>query len=125
VTCHARTRGLGPRKVSVDEVPDATIERPTDALIKITTSNISGSDLQMYGAAPRWCGSISVCHDGFSLRTACLTVSTIRVGAVVPSTAGDGLFPLPRGGVVHLRVVLRQVALDSVDVARGQVDAAA
>ena len=49
MTCHARTRGLGPRKVSVDEVPDATIERPTDALIKITTTNISASDLQMYG----------------------------------------------------------------------------
>jgi hypothetical protein len=114
--------------VSVDEVPDATIERPTDALIKITTSNISGSDLQMYGAAPRWCGSISVCHDGFSLRTACLTVSTIRVGAAAPSSRqpwATGYSRSPRGGVVHLRVVLRQVALDSVDVARGQVDAAA
>src|ERR1700749_2567196 len=38
----------GPRKVSVDNVPDATIERPTDALIRITTTNICGSDLHMY-----------------------------------------------------------------------------
>lgn len=38
----------GPRKVSVDEVPDAAIERPTDALIRITTTNICGSDLHMY-----------------------------------------------------------------------------
>jgi glutathione-independent formaldehyde dehydrogenase len=38
----------GPRKVSVDEVPDAKIERPTDALVKITTTNICGSDLHMY-----------------------------------------------------------------------------
>jgi glutathione-independent formaldehyde dehydrogenase len=38
----------GPRKVSVDEVPDARIERPTDALVRITTTNICGSDLHMY-----------------------------------------------------------------------------
>ena len=38
----------GPRKVSVDEVPDARIERPTDALIRVTTTNICGSDLHMY-----------------------------------------------------------------------------
>jgi glutathione-independent formaldehyde dehydrogenase len=38
----------GPREVSVDEVPDARIERPTDALIRITTTNICGSDLHMY-----------------------------------------------------------------------------
>ena len=38
----------GPRKVSVDEVPDARIERPDDALVRITTTNICGSDLHMY-----------------------------------------------------------------------------
>ena len=38
----------GPRQVSVDEVPDARIERPDDALIRITTTNICGSDLHMY-----------------------------------------------------------------------------
>ena len=38
----------GPRNVSVDQVPDATIEKPTDALVRITTTNICGSDLHMY-----------------------------------------------------------------------------
>ena len=38
----------GPRQVSVDEVPDARVERPTDALVKITATNICGSDLHMY-----------------------------------------------------------------------------
>ncbi len=38
----------GPCDVSVKEVPDAKIERPTDALIRITSSNICGSDLHMY-----------------------------------------------------------------------------
>jgi len=38
----------GPKNVSVDEVPDAKIEKPTDVLVKITTTNICGSDLHMY-----------------------------------------------------------------------------
>jgi glutathione-independent formaldehyde dehydrogenase len=38
----------GPYKVSVKDVPDARIERPTDALIRITATNICGSDLHMY-----------------------------------------------------------------------------
>jgi threonine dehydrogenase-like Zn-dependent dehydrogenase len=38
----------GPRDVSVQERPDPRIERPTDVLVKITTTNICGSDLHMY-----------------------------------------------------------------------------
>lgn len=38
----------GPRSVSVKEVPDARIERPTDVLVKITRTNICGSDLHTY-----------------------------------------------------------------------------
>ncbi len=29
-------------------MPDAKLEKPTDALVRITTTNICGSDLQMY-----------------------------------------------------------------------------
>ncbi len=38
----------GPRDVSVKTVPDAKIEKPTDVLVKITSTNICGSDLHMY-----------------------------------------------------------------------------
>lgn len=38
----------GPRDIQVLKVPDAAIERPTDVLIEITTTNICGSDLHMY-----------------------------------------------------------------------------
>jgi threonine dehydrogenase-like Zn-dependent dehydrogenase len=38
----------GPRNVVVKEMPDARIEQPTDVLVKITTTNICGSDLHMY-----------------------------------------------------------------------------
>ena len=36
------------RKVVVDTVPDPAIEQPTDAIIKITSTNICGSDLHLY-----------------------------------------------------------------------------
>jgi glutathione-independent formaldehyde dehydrogenase len=38
----------GPRNVSVDDVPDPRIEKPTDVLVRITSTNICGSDLHMY-----------------------------------------------------------------------------
>lgn len=38
----------GPKDVSVKEVPDAKIEKATDVLVEITTTNICGSDLHMY-----------------------------------------------------------------------------
>lgn len=38
----------GPRDVRILKVDDAKIERPTDVLVKVTTTNICGSDLHMY-----------------------------------------------------------------------------
>jgi len=38
----------GPRDVRVDQVPDPGIEAPSDVIVKITTTNICGSDLHMY-----------------------------------------------------------------------------
>ena len=38
----------GAKKVAVKDVPDPTIVEPTDAIIRLTTSNICGSDLHMY-----------------------------------------------------------------------------
>ncbi|MFJ5048254.1 glutathione-independent formaldehyde dehydrogenase [Streptomyces sp. NPDC088719] len=38
----------GPRDVAVVEVPDARIERPTDVIVRVTSTNICGSDLHMY-----------------------------------------------------------------------------
>jgi threonine dehydrogenase-like Zn-dependent dehydrogenase len=39
----------GPTNVSVDTVPDPTIKDPTDAVIKVTSTAICGSDLHLYG----------------------------------------------------------------------------
>jgi threonine dehydrogenase-like Zn-dependent dehydrogenase len=38
----------GPRDVTVKNVPDPKIEKPTDVLVKIMSTNICGSDLHMY-----------------------------------------------------------------------------
>ncbi|MEE2059294.1 zinc-dependent alcohol dehydrogenase [Rhodococcus artemisiae] len=38
----------GRRRISVDTVPDPRIEAPTDAVIKVTTTNLCGSDLHLY-----------------------------------------------------------------------------
>jgi len=38
----------GRRKVSVDTVPDPIIKEPTDAIIRVTSTNICGSDLHLY-----------------------------------------------------------------------------
>jgi len=38
----------GKRDVRVEEVPDPTIHEPTDAIIRVTSTNICGSDLHLY-----------------------------------------------------------------------------
>jgi len=38
----------GPRKVSVNKVPDPKIQKPTDAIVRVIATNICGSDLHMY-----------------------------------------------------------------------------
>ena len=38
----------GRRDVRVDTVPDPTIEQDTDAIVRVTSSGICGSDLHLY-----------------------------------------------------------------------------
>ena len=38
----------GKRSVSVEEVPDPRIQEPTDAIVRITSTGICGSDLHLY-----------------------------------------------------------------------------
>src|SRR5829696_5869849 len=38
----------GKRDIRVDTVPDPTIEEPTDAIVRITSTGICGSDLHLY-----------------------------------------------------------------------------
>jgi len=38
----------GPKQISVEEVPDPVITEPTDAVIRVTTTGLCGSDLHLY-----------------------------------------------------------------------------
>ena len=38
----------GNEDVRVEEVPDPTIEQPTDAIIRVTSTGLCGSDLHLY-----------------------------------------------------------------------------
>ena len=38
----------GTENVSVEEVPDPRIEEPTDAIIRVTSTGLCGSDLHLY-----------------------------------------------------------------------------
>src|SRR5688572_3000912 len=42
----------GKRDVRVDTVPDPIIQEPTDAIVRITTTAICGSDLHLYEVLP-------------------------------------------------------------------------
>ena len=37
----------GPRDVGLTDVPDACVEQPTEVLVRITSTNIRGSDLRV------------------------------------------------------------------------------
>ena len=39
----------GKQDVRITDVPDPTIEQPTDAIIRVTSTAICGSDLHLYG----------------------------------------------------------------------------
>ena len=40
--------GQGPKHMSVEEVPDPILSEPTDAIIRVTTTGLCGSDLHLY-----------------------------------------------------------------------------
>ncbi|MDE1674601.1 alcohol dehydrogenase catalytic domain-containing protein [Nocardia gipuzkoensis] len=72
----------GPREVHVKNVPDARIEQPTDVLVKITSTNICGSDLHMYEGRTDLEPGMVLGHENLGI--------VAEVGnAVVKVTAGD------------------------------------
>ena len=75
----------GPRDVSVENVPDARIEQPNDVIVKITTTNICGSDLHMYEGRER------VLHEIAELQHA-----TPRQVALQFFVRCPGLFTIPK-----------------------------
>jgi glutathione-independent formaldehyde dehydrogenase len=90
------------RTLRVQEVPDATLQEPTDALLRITSSVLCGTDLHMYdgrtGATPgpvfghEPLGVVEQVGDG---------VQTVRPGmrVVVPTHLFCGTCPMCARGL--------------------------
>ncbi|MEU2392708.1 glutathione-independent formaldehyde dehydrogenase [Streptomyces sp. NPDC007369] len=74
----------GPRSIVVKDVPDARIEHPGDILVKITSTNICGSDLHMYEGRTSFESGRTMGHEnlGIVVETG-PAVSRVEVGDYV------------------------------------------
>jgi len=83
----------GPNQVAVEDVPDPKIERPTDAIVRITSTNICGSDLHMYeGRTPMETGRILGHENLGEVIAVGKAVDRVKVGDMVclPFNIGCG-----------------------------------
>jgi len=83
----------GPRDVSVKDMPDAKIERPTDVLVKISSTNICGSDLHMYEGRTNFAKGMIFGHENLGkVVEVGSAVDRIKVGDMVclPFNIGCG-----------------------------------
>jgi glutathione-independent formaldehyde dehydrogenase len=83
----------GARNIAVEEVPDPKIEDPLDALIRITTSNICGSDLHPYDGRAEMEDGMIVGHENMGIiESVGKAVTRVKVGdrVSVPFNIGCG-----------------------------------
>ena len=90
-----------PYQVTVDEVEDPRIEAPTDAILRLTTAAICGSDLHMYeGRAPMEAGQVFGHENLGVIEEVGAAVSSVRPGdrVVLPFNIACGFcFNCSRG----------------------------
>ncbi|MFE3453997.1 zinc-dependent alcohol dehydrogenase [Nonomuraea sp. NPDC059194] len=88
----------GKRDVRVEEVPDPAIKEPTDAIIKVTTTAICGSDLHLYEVLGPFMGEGDILgHEAMGVVEEVGTaVGTIRPGerVVIPFNISCGHCPM-------------------------------
>ncbi|MFD0263987.1 glutathione-independent formaldehyde dehydrogenase [Kitasatospora indigofera] len=77
----------GPRTVTVKDVPDAKIEHPCDILVRITTTNICGSDLHMYEGRSSFETGRTLGHENLG--------QVVEVGPAVSKIAVDDWVVMP------------------------------
>lgn len=92
----------GARDVRVEDVPDATIGAPTDAIVRITAACICGSDLHPYHSMSADDGPVRVGHEFIGVvEDIGADVSTLSPGdlVVAPFAVSDGTCTLCREGL--------------------------
>ena len=83
----------GPGDVRIDQVPDPQIERPTDAIVRITHACICGSDLWPYRGLNPWQPGWRIGHEFIGVVEAVGSdVRTMRPGdrVLAPDSFSDG-----------------------------------
>lgn len=83
----------GPGEVRVEEVPDPSIEQPTDALVRVTHACICGSDLWFYRGISEWEPGWRTGHEWVGVvEDVGREVTTIRRGdrVIAPFVYSDG-----------------------------------
>jgi glutathione-independent formaldehyde dehydrogenase len=77
----------GPRQVRVAEVPEPKIEHTTDVLVRITTTNICGSDLHMYEGRTDFEPGRTIGHENLG--------EVVEVGSAVEEVGLGDMVSLP------------------------------
>jgi len=112
----------GQGKIEVQEVPDPIIQKPDDAIVRVTYCCICGSDLWYYrGLTPLALGRIG--HEFMGIVEAVGDgVRNIKVGDLViaPFVASDGTCPECRAGVTRFCRNVRFWGTGGYDGAQGE-----
>ncbi len=92
----------GAGDIRVEDVPDPVIEEPTDALVRITTACICGSDLHPYGSMSAEKGPARIGHEFLGIvEDTGSDVTTVKRGdlVVAPFAYSDGTCQYCREGL--------------------------
>ena len=109
----------GNEDVRVDEVPDPKIQEPTDAIIRVTSSGICGSDLHLYGVL----GMLVAPITSTALKSAPSEFAGIASGVNSTVSRLGNLIAVAAIGVVISLIYNSQVSIGT-PLARNQVDQA-
>lgn len=92
----------GERDIRLEEVPDPTISRPTDAIVKVVAACVCGSDLWPYRGIQKTSSPHPMGHEFIgTVEEVGAEVSTLKVGdfVIAPFACSDGTCPNCLNGV--------------------------
>ena len=92
----------GAGDIRIEQVPDPVIKTPTDALVRITSACICGSDLHPYGSMPASDGPARIGHEFIGVvEDTGSEVSTVKKGdlVVAPFAYSDGTCQFCQSGL--------------------------
>ncbi len=92
----------GERDIRIEEVPDPTIRRPTDAIVKVVASCVCGSDLWEYRGIQKTTEAHRIGHEFIgTVEEVGADVTSLKVGdfVIAPFASSDGTCPNCLNGI--------------------------